>query len=78
MRVSLSELPRHLTMLIEGCDRGFHKGATSHSHGRHRDADAKIDDLRMSADVGPTTNLQVAERDHNLDADPSERKRCVS
>ena len=52
MRASLSELPPHLTMLVEGCGRGFHQAATSNLHGRHRDADAKSDELRMSADVG--------------------------
>ena len=33
LRASLSELPPHLTMLVEGCGRGFHQAATSHLHG---------------------------------------------
>jgi hypothetical protein len=37
MRASLSELTPHLTMLVEGCGRGFgrgfHQAATSHLHG---------------------------------------------
>src|SRR5258708_27591468 len=32
-RASLSELPPHLTMLVEGCGRGFNQAATSHLHG---------------------------------------------
>jgi hypothetical protein len=78
MRASLSELPPHLTMLVEGCGRDFHQAATSHLHGRHRDADAKSDGLRMSADVGPTTNLRVAEGDHNFAADPGGQRPGVS
>jgi hypothetical protein len=33
MRASLSELPPHLTMLGEGCGRGFRQAATSNLHG---------------------------------------------
>jgi hypothetical protein len=33
LRASLSELPPHLTMLLEGCGRGFHQAAISHLHG---------------------------------------------
>jgi hypothetical protein len=52
MRASLSELAPQVTMLVEACGRGFRQAATSHLLGRHRDADGKTDDLRMSADVG--------------------------
>jgi len=33
LRASLSELPPHVTMLVDGVGRGFNQAATSHLHG---------------------------------------------